>query len=183
MRTLWAILLGGLAFIGTAEARLGESLSELEARYGKATKLSENLKRFSLGAECYTFSHDEYLYIFYLVEGKAEVLMLAKNKSKEKLTEEEVNKILKQNSSGQGFVKGGEQEADPRFTQTYLESENQPEKKRIAIWEKGAGMLGVASWKWAEKMGDDTFLKTYLSKEDLAKATKNLEEQRSSVGK
>jgi len=34
MRTLWAILLGGLAFIGTAEARLGETMEEIEKRVG-----------------------------------------------------------------------------------------------------------------------------------------------------
>jgi len=34
MRTLWAILLGGLAFIGTAEARLGETMEEIEKRLG-----------------------------------------------------------------------------------------------------------------------------------------------------
>jgi len=33
MRTLWAILLGGLAFIGTAEARLGETEEECRSRY------------------------------------------------------------------------------------------------------------------------------------------------------
>jgi len=35
MRTLWAILLGGLALVGTAEARLGETLEEIEKRVGK----------------------------------------------------------------------------------------------------------------------------------------------------
>ena len=35
MRVLWAILLGGLALIGTAEARLGETLEEIEKRLGK----------------------------------------------------------------------------------------------------------------------------------------------------
>jgi len=34
MRTLWAILLGGLALIGTAEARLGESYEVIKGRVG-----------------------------------------------------------------------------------------------------------------------------------------------------
>jgi len=35
MRTLWGIILGGLALVGTAEARLEESLDKLKARYGE----------------------------------------------------------------------------------------------------------------------------------------------------
>jgi len=35
MRTLWAILLGGLALVGTAEARLGETIEEIEKRVGE----------------------------------------------------------------------------------------------------------------------------------------------------
>jgi len=34
MRTLWAILLGGLTLIGSAEARLGETMEEIEKRLG-----------------------------------------------------------------------------------------------------------------------------------------------------
>lgn len=35
MRTLWAILLGGLVLVGTAEARLGETMQQIEKRVGK----------------------------------------------------------------------------------------------------------------------------------------------------
>lgn len=40
MRAFWVILLGGLALVGTAEARLGESLKEIEDRYGKLISTS-----------------------------------------------------------------------------------------------------------------------------------------------
>jgi len=35
MRVLWAILLGGLALVGAAQARLGETMQEIEKRVGK----------------------------------------------------------------------------------------------------------------------------------------------------
>jgi len=40
MRTLWAILLIGLALVGTAEARLGETIEECEGRYGTKIKFA-----------------------------------------------------------------------------------------------------------------------------------------------
>jgi len=47
MRVLWAILLGGLAFIGTAKARLGETLEEIEKRVGKLEEASYEEAKFN----------------------------------------------------------------------------------------------------------------------------------------
>jgi len=41
MRTLWAILFGGLALVGAAEARLGETKEECEKRYGALFPMPE----------------------------------------------------------------------------------------------------------------------------------------------
>ena len=43
MRVLWAILLGGLALIGTAEARLGETIGQIEKDLG-LLKFEEDLR-------------------------------------------------------------------------------------------------------------------------------------------
>ena len=177
MNKKWAILLVGFFFIGTAQARLGESKEELEARYGKSTKLPEKLKKYSLGAECYAFSDETYYYIYYLVENRSVALMLGKNKNKGSLKEEEVEEFLKENSSGAGFKKDQEQKVDSKFTQVYVE----PEKKSFAIWEKGAGVMSISTWQWAEKMGEESVVKKYLSEQDIANAQKMIEKERSEI--
>ncbi|NDA64386.1 MAG: hypothetical protein EBX50_20510 [Chitinophagia bacterium] len=82
MKIFGTALILSLVFFGTAEAKLGQSLQELEAQYGKSTKLPENLKNFALGSECCTFRNQDYLYIIYFFENKAEIMMVHKKNEK-----------------------------------------------------------------------------------------------------
>jgi hypothetical protein len=96
MRTLWAILLGGLALIGTAEARLGETKEQLEQRFGKGTEenILNKYKKIN-------FTSEKYLFSFLIVNGKAEEFVVMKTDGD--LTSDEINGFLKKNSLGSGF--------------------------------------------------------------------------------
>ena len=97
MRTLWAILLGGLALIGTAEARLGESKEQVIERYGQPITDEAGDPPFDRVLIC---KKDKYKFRIGFINDKAETITII---STEGLTEAEFEIFLKENSSGKGF--------------------------------------------------------------------------------
>jgi len=94
MRTVWTFLIGGLVGFGTAEARLGESKEQIIERYGKPLK-----ERVEGDWNSMLCSKDGYRFRIYLLNNKVELITIIK----EDLTEEQVKKLLSENSAGKGF--------------------------------------------------------------------------------
>jgi len=146
MRTLWAILLGGLAFIGTAEARLGESREQVIERYGKPIE-EENIQMGGAEYKRMKCSKEGYNFTFLLIYGKVELMKVEKTE----LTEEVVEIFLKKNTGGAGFV-----ETKPEllnFTdRTYVENDS----GRRGVWFTLDDIL-VLMTKEGQKAGEEWF--------------------------
>jgi len=125
MRTLWAILLGGLALVGTAEARLGESKEQVIERYGKPYREDVEAPWDNI-IYC---SKDGYKFCFMLLHGKVEFMIVMKEDG---LTEADVKIFLDKNSSGSGFV-----DDVNRGDGFYVEADS----GRMGIWGKDALVL------------------------------------------
>jgi hypothetical protein len=87
MRTLWALLLGGLALVGTVEARLGETKEQVIKRYGQPIK---ELVEPPFDRTLICLSGDFRL-TFLFFDGFAEVMMV----KKDNLNEDEVKTFLR----------------------------------------------------------------------------------------
>jgi len=98
MKTFGILLIGWLAVLGTAEARLGENKEELENRFGKAVN-REGIQ----DGDCrlFIFKVEQYEIGCFLRGGKT--ITIVYRKGGEKMTDNEIYTLLKKNSSGSGF--------------------------------------------------------------------------------
>lgn len=137
MGTLWALLLGGLALVGTAEARLGETKEQVIKRYGQPIKeLVE--PPFDRTLICLSGG---FQFTFFFIDGFAEVMTVEKNN----LNEEEVETFLNKNSNGEGFKGVADEDGQKLFS----------EKDRVGIWSKPQNQLTImtgSGFTRAEKM-------------------------------
>ena len=125
MRTLWALLLGGLALVGTVEARLGETKEQVIKRYGQPIKeLVE--PPFDRTLICLSGG---FQLTFFFFDGFAEVMMV----KKDNLNEEEVKTFLSKNSNGEGFKEVADEYGQKVFS----------EKDRLGIWSKPQNQLTI----------------------------------------
>ena len=100
MRAFWAILLGGLTLLGTAEARLGESKEQVIERYGNAQAIEEAKAPWDF-ISIHSKEEDDYVFMFMFLHSKVAMMFVLKAGGDFK--EEEVKKFLKENQSGDGF--------------------------------------------------------------------------------
>jgi len=148
MRVLLAILFGGLALIGTAEARLGESREQVIERYGKP--LQERVEGDWASMLC---SKDGNKYRFYILNNKVELITI----SKEDLTEEQVKMFLRENSVGKGF----EETDGGLLVQTnYAEADT----GRTARWWHIQNMLHIETKVAIQNLGEKIFSKSAMLK-------------------
>ena len=136
------MLLGGLAFGGTAEARLGETKEQVVERYGKPLK-----ERAEGDWSSMLCLKDGYKFKFYLLNNKVE-LMTIKN---EDLTEKQVKMFLAENSAGKGF----EETDDISLVETdYVEADT----GRRGRWWNFANTLHIESKVAIENQSEKIFL-------------------------
>ncbi|NDA64387.1 MAG: hypothetical protein EBX50_20515 [Chitinophagia bacterium] len=129
MRCFWLVLLGGMAFGGTAEARLGENKEQVIERYGKPLK--ERVEGDWSSMLCLK---DGYKFRIYLLNNKVEMITI-KN---EDLTEKQVKIFLAENAAGKGF----EETDDISLVQTnFVESDT----GRRGRWWNFANTLHIES--------------------------------------
>jgi len=76
-----------MAFVGTAEARLGETEAELTGRFGPVKQRDACLGMIG-------FIKDEYLICFQMLDGKAEVMIFGYVEPYTQLHEAQVNHLL-----------------------------------------------------------------------------------------
>jgi len=136
MRTLWAILLGGLALVGTAEARLGDNKKQVVENYGQPLKEETQAPYETIVCE-----KDGYNYWFKLYDGKVDQMIVTKLGNG--LSEDEVDVILKQNSSGKGFEIKVKNDGCIVYDET--------DSKRLATWWKLSNKVVLMTKAAAER--------------------------------
>ena len=136
MSTLWSILLGGLALVGTAEARLGDNKKQVVENYGKPLKEETQAPYEKIVCE-----KDGYNYWFKLYDGKVEQMIVTKLENG--LREDEVDVILKQNSAGKGFEIKIKNEGCIVYDET--------DSKRLATWWKSPNKVVLLTKAAAER--------------------------------
>jgi len=139
MRTSLVILLAGLAFVGTAEAGLGETKKQITARYGKPLDdvVIENSDGQPLNCLKYVKSN-ETCYFFVLLNDRVEIMQMY-NQDRPPFREEDFIKILNQNAAGKGFKKIESSDLDPAREKKYSEIDT----GRIAYWQITEGVLTI----------------------------------------
>lgn len=138
MRTLCAVILGGMALVGTAEARLGETKEQIIERYGvtKDDSIVENFDGQPLNCLVYLKSNDT-CYFFVLLKDRVEV-MQAYRIDGPPLKKAEAIELLNQNSSGKGFKKIESSEPD-----SVEEKYSEFDTGRIATWQAREGIITI----------------------------------------
>lgn len=121
MNFFWVVMISWLVIGGTAEARLGETESELIDRFGPVRQRDDRLRLIG-------FLKDEYLVCFQILDGRAEAMIFGYIEPYTQLHEAQVRHLLELYSDGSAWL---EDEASETEAQYHLS-----DGTRFAIWEK-----------------------------------------------